>query len=277
MQRKEPFPGKIFTPCVPGRRFAGLFGCIARISCHSQLISDAWRANLATDCRPGTHFASIFPSASARERTVAESCHGLTLGDAPHEYIATASQAKSASGRNPAIVERPGSAYSQRLANGAASSCGRAYCLAIALVPHESDDLFVQAVLCTRERGATPCAWRRHIVAMAGNRTEGRGTLSRTWRGALNAGIRAEGADDKLAHALRQTGLHPSCRPTWAPSTNRPQHRCETRNESAGQANIERLRETDLRDRRKNGISGNDVHRPAAGSQGGFARRNSPE
>lgn len=52
---------------------------------------------------------------------------------------------------------------------------------------------------------------------MAGNRTEGRGTLSRTWRGALNAGIRAEGADDKLAYALRQTGLHPSCRPTWAP------------------------------------------------------------
>lgn len=74
-----------------------------------------------------------------------------------------------------------------------------------------------------------------------------------------------------------QTGLHPSRRPTWAPSTNRLQHRCETRNEPAGQANIECLRETDLRDRRKNGISGNDVHRPAAGSQGGFARQNSPE
>ena len=170
---------------------------------------DAWSEKLATDCRPGTHFASIFPSASARERTVAESCHGLTLGDAPREYIATASQAKSASGRNPAIVERPGNAYSQRLANRAASSCGRAYCLAIALVPHESDDLFVQAVLCTRERGATSCAWRRHIVAMAGNRTEGRGTLSRTWRGALNAGIRAEGADDKLAHTLRPNRLAP--------------------------------------------------------------------
>ena len=37
---------------------------------------DAWSAKLATDCRPGTHFASIFPSASARERTAAESCHG---------------------------------------------------------------------------------------------------------------------------------------------------------------------------------------------------------
>lgn len=44
---------------------------------------------------------------------------------------------------------------------------------------------------------------------MAGNRTEGRGTLSRTWRGALNAGIRAEGADDKLAHTLRPNRLAP--------------------------------------------------------------------
>lgn len=60
-----------------------------------------------------------------------------------------------------------------------------------------------------------------------------------------------------------QTGLHPSRRPTCVPSTNRPQHRCETRNESAGQANIERLRETDLRDRRRNGTAGNGAHRPA--------------
>ena len=113
---------------------------------------------------------------------------------------------------------------------------------------------------------------------MAGNRTEGRGTLSRTWRGALNAGIRAEGADDKLAHALHPNRLAPFAQAGLRPpSTNRPQHRCETRNEPAGQANIERLRETDLRDRRRNGIAGNGVHRPAAGSQGGFAHWNSPE
>ena len=237
------------------------------------------------------HGVKNLPRIAARERTVVKSCHGKAPENAPREYIATASQAKSASGRSPAtvgrrenafrvhfaIVERPGNAYSQRLANRAASSCGRAYCLAIALVPHESDGLFVQAVLCARERSTTSCAWRRHIVAMAGNRTEGRGTLPRTWRGALNAGIRAEGADDKLAHALRPNRLAPFMQADLGPSTNRPQHRCEMRNESAGQVNIERLRETDLRDRRKNGISGNDVHRPAAGSQGGFARRNSPE
>ena len=35
---------------------------------------DAWSAKLATDCRPGTHFASILQSASARERIFATSC-----------------------------------------------------------------------------------------------------------------------------------------------------------------------------------------------------------
>ena len=35
---------------------------------------DAWSAKLATDCRPGTHFASILPSASTRERIFATPC-----------------------------------------------------------------------------------------------------------------------------------------------------------------------------------------------------------
>ena len=110
---------------------------------------DTWSAKLATDCRPGTHRGGILPRQSARERTAREYCHcqsgqgriraqsrhRRTLGNAFREHFA--------------IVERPGNAYSQRLANRAASSCGRAYCLAIALVPHESDGLFVQAVLCT--------------------------------------------------------------------------------------------------------------------------------
>ena len=109
---------------------------------------DAWSAKLATDRRPGTHRGGILPRIDARERTAREYCHcqsgqgriraqsrhRRTLGNASREHFA--------------IVERPGNAYSQRLANRAASSCGRAYCLAIALVPHESDGLFVQAVLC---------------------------------------------------------------------------------------------------------------------------------
>ena len=209
MQRKWPLHGKISARCIPKRLFAGLFGCMARISCQSQLILDTWRRYAATNWRfsrprplsgcmerktchglppgnafrehfsigkrPGTHRGEILPRQDPRERTArvychcrsgqerirAQSCHRRTLGNAFREHFA--------------IVERPGNAYPQRLANRAASSCGRAYCLTIALVPHESDDLFVQAVLCTRERGATSCAWRRLIVAMAGNRTGGRG------------------------------------------------------------------------------------------------------
>ena len=177
MQRKRPLHGKIFARCIPKRLFAGLFGCMARISCQSQLISDAWRANLAANWRfsrprplsgcmrrknchglppgdafrehfaigkrTGTHRGEILPRQGTRERTArvycycqsgqerirAQSCHHRTLENASCEHFA--------------IVERPGNAYSQRLANRAASSCGRAYRLAIALVPHESDGLFV--------------------------------------------------------------------------------------------------------------------------------------
>ena len=125
---KGALSGKIFTPCVPERRFAGLFGCIARISCHSQLILNTRRQYAATNWR----FSRPKPLLGCMER---KTCHGLPPRNAFREHFA--------------IVERPGNAYSQRLANGAASSCGRAYCLAIALVPHESDDLFVQAVLYT--------------------------------------------------------------------------------------------------------------------------------
>ena len=83
MQRKVPLPGKIFTPCVPERRFAGLFGCIARISCHSQLISDAWRANLAANWR----FSHPRPLSGCMERKI---CHGLPPGNAPRRNLATA-------------------------------------------------------------------------------------------------------------------------------------------------------------------------------------------
>ena len=253
MQRKRPLHGKIFARCIPKRLFAGHFGCMARISCQSQLILDTRRRYAATNWRfsrlrplsgymerktchglppgnafrehfaigkhPGTHRGEILPRQGTRERTARVYCHCQS----GQERIRAQSYHRRTPGEriSRAFCHRqaPGNAYSQRLANGAASSCGWAYCLAIALVPHESDDLFVQAVLCTRERGATSCAWRRHIVAMAGNRTEGRGTLSRTWRGALNAGIRAEGADDKLAHAPRPNRLTP-----FAQADLRPLH-----------------------------------------------------
>ena len=99
MQRKRPLPGKIFARCILRRRFAGLFGCMARISCQSQLISDAWRANLATNWR----FSRPRPLSGCMER---KTCHGLPPGNAPRRNLATASQAKGASGRSPVTVGR---------------------------------------------------------------------------------------------------------------------------------------------------------------------------
>ena len=83
MQRKGPLPGKIFARCILQRRFAGLFGYMARISCQSQLISDAWRANLARKGR----FSRPRPLLGYMER---KTCHGLPPGNAPRRNLATA-------------------------------------------------------------------------------------------------------------------------------------------------------------------------------------------
>ena len=145
MQRKGPLPGKIFARCILRRRFAGLFGYMARISCQSRLISDAWRANLARKgrfsrlklllgcmkrktChgsppgnafrehfsigkRPGTHRGEILPRIDTWGRTARVYCHCQS----GQERIRAQSCHRRA----------PGNAYSQRLANRAASSCGR--------------------------------------------------------------------------------------------------------------------------------------------------------
>jgi len=83
VQRKGPLPGKIFARCILRRRFAGLFGYMARISCQSQLISDAWRANLAMNWR----FSRPRPLSGCMER---KTCHGLPPGNAPRRNLATA-------------------------------------------------------------------------------------------------------------------------------------------------------------------------------------------
>ena len=88
MQRKGPLPGKIFARCILQRRFAGLFGCMARISCQGQLISDAWRANLAANWR----FSRPRPLSGCMER---KNCHGLTPGNAPRRNLATARHSRT--------------------------------------------------------------------------------------------------------------------------------------------------------------------------------------
>ena len=160
---KGALSGKIFTPCVPERRFAGLFGCIARISCHSQLILNTRRQYAATNWR----FSRPKPLLGCMER---KTCHGLPPGDAFREHFAIGKRTGTHRGE---ILPRQGTrertarvychcqsgqeriraqschhrtlenAFREHFANRAASSCGRAYRLAIALVPHESDGLFV--------------------------------------------------------------------------------------------------------------------------------------
>ena len=88
VQRKGPLPGKIFARCILQRRFAGLFGYMARISCQSQLISDAWRANLAANWR----FSRPRPLSGCMER---KTCHGLTPGNAPRRNLATARHSRT--------------------------------------------------------------------------------------------------------------------------------------------------------------------------------------
>ncbi len=113
MQRKGPLPGKIFARCILRRRFAGLFGCMARISCQSQpafgcMACESCRelAIFPSEAPSEMHEAQNLPRIAARERTAAESCHGKTPENAPRENIAAASQAKGASGRNPATAGR---------------------------------------------------------------------------------------------------------------------------------------------------------------------------
>ena len=75
------------------------FGCMACESCQEGTI-------FPSEAPFGIHGVKNLPRIDARERTVVKSCHGLTLGDAPRENNATASQAKSASVRSPATVGR---------------------------------------------------------------------------------------------------------------------------------------------------------------------------
>ena len=146
MQRKGPLPGKIFTRCILRRRFAGHFGCMARISCQSQPVfgcvaRESCRElavfppeaafgmrgakKIATDCRPGTHRGGILPRQDPRERIAreychcqsgqerirAQSCHRRTLGNAFRERFAIVERLGTYQGiilpRPDAHAERP--------------------------------------------------------------------------------------------------------------------------------------------------------------------------
>ena len=96
MQRKGPLPGKIFARCILQRRFAGLFGCMARISCQSQPVFGCMAreschelAIFPSEAPFGMHGAQNLPRIAARERTRAKYCHRQAPGDASRENLVT--------------------------------------------------------------------------------------------------------------------------------------------------------------------------------------------
>ena len=81
-QTKHPGMAR-FARCIPERRFAGHFGYMARESCQSQLILDAWRRYVA---RKGRFSRPRHLLGYMKRKT----CHGLPPGNAPGRNIAIA-------------------------------------------------------------------------------------------------------------------------------------------------------------------------------------------
>ena len=115
MQRKVPLPGKIFARCILQRRFAGLFGYMARTSCQGQPVFGCMAreschelAIFPPEAAFGMHGAQNLPRIAARERTAAESCHGKTPGNAPRENLVTVERRGNAFRGHFAIGECPG-------------------------------------------------------------------------------------------------------------------------------------------------------------------------
>ena len=101
MQRKGPLPGKIFARCILQRRFAGLFGYMARISCQSQpvfgcMARESCRelAIFPSEAAFGMHGAKKLPRIAARERISRAFCHRRAPGNAPWHNLAVAGSPK---------------------------------------------------------------------------------------------------------------------------------------------------------------------------------------
>lgn len=95
MQRKRPLRGKICARCIPKRLFAGLFGCMARISCQREpvfgyMARESCRegALFPPEATFGMHGTQNLPRIAARECTVATSCHGSPFKNASRRHLA---------------------------------------------------------------------------------------------------------------------------------------------------------------------------------------------
>ena len=114
MQRKVPLPGRIFARCILQRRFAGHFGCMARISCQGQpvfgcMARESCRelAIFPSEAAFGMHGVKKLPRIAAQERTAAESCHGKALENAPRRNLATARHSRTHRARILPLPVRP--------------------------------------------------------------------------------------------------------------------------------------------------------------------------
>ena len=106
---KGPFLARSPRGVFPNGCLRGISDAWRAYPAKASPFSDAWRANLAANWR----FSRPRPLSGCMER---KTCHGLPPENASRENIATASQAKSASGRNPAAVGRWGDAPRENIA-----------------------------------------------------------------------------------------------------------------------------------------------------------------
>ena len=150
MQRKGVLPGKIFARRILQRRFAGHFGCMARRSCQSQLISDAWRANLAANWR----FFRPRPLSGCMER---KTCHGLPPGNAPRRNLATA---RPPGTHRASILPLPVRPRAHQGAILPPPDAGGAYCASI--LPSASARERIASIPCHRQTSEN--ARRRHTA-----------------------------------------------------------------------------------------------------------------
>ena len=169
------------------------FGCMARESCREGAI-------LPSEAPFGIHGVKKMPRIAARERTAAKSCHGKAPGNASREYIAAASQAKSALGSNHATIGRwethfasilPSSSTRERTV---AKSCHyqspenafRAYPAIAGRLGTHSVDILPSADI--RERTASACL-HYQLPGRAALSTRGSGfsPLAVLWGSACNA------------------------------------------------------------------------------------------
>ncbi len=155
MQRKRPLHGKIFARCIPKRLFAGLFGCMARISCQSQLISDAWRANLATNWR----FSRPRPLSGCMER---KTCHGLPPENAFREHFAIVERLGTHQG---IILPRPDARAERSARPCATTPCATMPCAAAPQRPAHALRARRSCPRAARHSAAMPCAVRGAFVA----------------------------------------------------------------------------------------------------------------